>query len=94
MSDATVYGEPAEAILATLSKSNQRSSDSGMHELDLRMPPNEARPLVRALMRAEAELLLKDADAFDPTREGRTPEQRRADALLEVVTAAAAALRV
>lgn len=46
---------------------------------------------VRAIMRAEAELLAEDADAFDPGRENGTPEERRTNALFEIVTAAAAA---
>ncbi|MEZ5245456.1 MAG: hypothetical protein R2707_10195 [Acidimicrobiales bacterium] len=47
---------------------------------------------MRALFRAEAELLLIDAETFDPVGPTRTPEQRRADALIEIATAAAAAL--
>lgn len=44
------------------------------------------------LFRAEAELLLDDADAFDPMATTRTSKQRRADALVEITTAAAKAL--
>ena len=94
MRDAMIYGESAHAILTAMSKNDHRITGSGMHEFDLRMTPDEAGPVVRALMRVEAELLIKDADAFDPALEGRTPEQRRADALFQVVTAAAAALRI
>lgn len=43
-------------------------------------------------MRAEAELLLSDADKLAPHElDGRTPEQRKADALFAVVMAASKA---
>lgn len=45
-------------------------------------------------MRAEAGLLLEDADAFVSLKRLRTPEQRRADALVELVEAAATALEI
>jgi hypothetical protein len=42
-------------------------------------------PLVRAMLRAEAELLIDDAQAMaDGRRVDRTPAQRRADALVLV----------
>lgn len=94
MEDATIYGESARAILGTLAKSKHRVADSGMHTFHLRMTPTDAGPVARAIMRAEAELLLEDADAFDSLGECRTPEQRRADAFVEVVEAAAAALQI
>lgn len=80
--------------MRTLAKSDHRITDSGMHHFDLEMSPTEAGPVVRALMRAEAELLMDDADTFEPSSEWRTPGQRRADALLEVVMAATEALDV
>ena len=70
MRDAMIYGESAHAILTAMSKNDHRITGSGMHEFDLRMTPDEAGPVVRALMRVEAELLIKDADAFDPALEG------------------------
>jgi len=91
MQKAMVYGESAEAILDTLCGSDRSITDAGMYRFDLRMTPDEAGPVVRALMRAEAELLLEDADAFDPQEEMRTAEQRRADAMVWVVTSASEA---
>lgn len=92
MKNATVYGESARGILAAMSKSDRSVGDDGMHRFDLPMTADEATPVVRALMRAEAELLAADADAFDPQAEIRTAEQRRADAMVAVVTSAAEAL--
>lgn len=93
MNDATAFGESAMTLLAILSKAKVREDeDSGMIRFDLRMSPEETGPVVRALFRAEAELLLNDADAFNPAATSRTPEQRRADALVEIATAAANAL--
>ncbi len=93
MKDAMVFGESARTLLTTLSKCETREDDvSGAIRFDLRMTPEETGPVVRALLRAEAELLLDDADTFDPTATTRTPEQRRADALVEIAIAAARAL--
>jgi hypothetical protein len=66
------------------------SDDSGDRRRHL--TPEDTGLVVRALLRAEAKLLLDDADTFDPTTTTRTPEQRRADALVEIATAGAKAL--
>ena len=93
MNDAMVFGESAKTLLTTLSKCETHEDNvSGMIRFDLRMSPEETGPVARALFRAEANLLLDDADAFDPIATTRTPEQRRADALVEIATAAAKAL--
>ncbi len=63
-----------------------------MLEFDLSLTPAEAGPFMRALMRAEAELLMSDANAYESTNPCRTPEQRRADDLLQIVASASAAL--
>jgi len=64
-----------------------------MHKFDIRLSPDEAGPVWRAVMRAEAALLLEDADHIGPLAiDLRTPEQRRADALFAVVTEAAEAI--
>ncbi len=89
---AESYGESAQTILSAMAKSEHHETASGMHHLDLSLTPAETGPLFRALMRAEAQLLMSDADAFEPTNPLRTPEQRRVDALVEIVTTAAAAL--
>lgn len=93
MKDAMVFGESAGTLLATLSKCETHEDDvSGMTQFRLRLTPEESGPVVRALLRAEADLLLDDAHTFDPAATFRTPEQRRADALVEIASAAAAAL--
>ena len=91
--DAESYGESARAILAALSRSEDLGTTAtGMHHFEFSLTPDETGPVFRALMRAEAALLMDDADAFEPKGPLRTPDQRRADALFEVVTSAAAAL--
>lgn len=49
--------------------------------------PAEVRPqFTRALMRVEAELMLHDADLIGAeSGESRTPDQRRADALIALI---------
>jgi len=91
--DAESYGESARAVLAALSKSETRgTTPTGMHRFEFSLKPEETGPVFRALMRAEAALLIADAEAFKPTGPLRTPDQRRADALLDVVTSAAATI--
>lgn len=92
VNDPLVFGESARAILDALSQGEHRSTSNGMVEFDLHLSKEEAPPLVRAMMRAEAQLLLDDADAFGEETPLRSPEQRCCDALLELVTAATAAL--
>ena len=92
MQSALAYGEPADEIVRVLARCQRCVTDSGMHEIELEMPPTEAGPVVRAMMRAKAELLIEDADSFDAFEERRTPEQRGADAFMAVVDAAASAL--
>ena len=91
--DTESYGESARVVLAALSKSeNLGTTPTGMHQFEFSLTPEETGPVFRALMRAEAALLIADSEAFKPTGPLRTPDQRRADALLDVVTSAAAAL--
>ena len=93
MKDATVFGESARTLLATLSKcATSEDEDSEMVQFGLSVSPEETGPVMRALFRAEAELLMIDAETFDPMAPTRTPEQRRADAFVGIVTASVAAL--
>ena len=86
---STVYGESAPALLSTLAKAGFSIAEDGMHKMELTMEPHEAPSVLRAIMRAEAELLLSDADELAPNGLNvRTPEQRQADALFAVVMAA------
>lgn len=92
VADSTVYGESAHALLSTLSKADFSVTDRGMSQMELTMEPGEAPPVLRAVMRAEAELLLSDADELAPHElDIRTSEQRQADALFAVVMAASKA---
>lgn len=89
---STVYGESALALLSTLAKADFSVTEDGMSQMELTMEPHEAPPVLRAVMRAEAELLLSDADELAPHElDRRTPEQRQADALFAVVMAASKA---
>lgn len=57
--------------------------------------PNEiATPFLRALTRREARLLVEDADELtDVPSEPRSPDQRRADAFVDLVLSVSAASR-
>lgn len=92
--DVQVYGESARAILDALTGTEPTIDPDGMYQFNWTLKPDEAGPVARAITRAEAALLLADAGSCDIISEARTPEQRRADALVEVVTAAAHGLRL
>ncbi|MEZ5375580.1 MAG: hypothetical protein R2733_03650 [Acidimicrobiales bacterium] len=87
-----VYGESAHELLRALSKNRGQTTASGMVEIDLTLSSEEASPLIRALMRAEARLLLDEAAAFGPDTALRTPEERGCDAFVEIVTSLSNAL--
>jgi hypothetical protein len=62
-----------------------------MVRYDARLDMPAGAPLLRAVLRAEAELLIEDADRLDdPEYEGRSPEQRRSDAFRRMVEAVTA----
>jgi hypothetical protein len=83
-----IYGETLEDLWPAFRHiaSNLRQEPEGSYTVDVRLSGETARPLERALSRAEAQLLLEDADALaaaDAT--WRTPGQRRFDAFMLVV---------
>ena len=90
--DTLVYGESAHEILAALTEMNVEVADDGMHHFDGYLTPGQAGPFIRALLRAEAGLLIDDAASFVGDENLRTPDHRRADAFFEVVTEAGDAL--
>lgn len=95
MNEPRAYDESARAILEAMSHATITRAADGTVEFELRLPPETIGPLFRATMRAEAELLLDDADSAGADiglGELRTPGQRRADALVAVILAAGDAL--
>jgi len=84
MTDVRVAGEPAETLLMALARIEWDSEESdGSTSGSCVLEPALGRPLIRALMRVEAELLEHDANSFgQPDVEMRTHEQRSADALI------------
>ena len=92
--DDLVYGERLGALLPILRALTKSSflNKRGMCEFHGEFPANDAMPFFRALMRAEAELLLEEADALEVKRynERRTNDQRSADAFVRVAEAVCA----
>jgi hypothetical protein len=87
MTTTLIAGEPIEDLAGALLQFDvTRHGDGGLH-LKAHMESTIGAPLIRALLRIEAELLLEEADAVtaDGPNEDRTEEQRRADALLVLV---------
>ena len=82
-----VAGESAYQLAKAIAQFRVAPSDDGMVHASVRLDPELGIPLQRAIMRTEAELLLEDADALslENSRELRTPDQRRADALIELM---------
>ncbi len=84
----TIAGEPVDALFRALKRLELKERADGRYELSGGWEPeqaNEAAPLLAALMRIEAELLLEDADIVAKGgRNSRTPPQRSAAALVEL----------
>lgn len=61
-----MYGEPVEVLLEALLKlhAGMEEEPDGSFRMQATFPPQEGEALWRALMRAEAALMRKDADAF------------------------------
>jgi hypothetical protein len=92
--DETVYGERVGDLLPGLRAFHEASevAEDGSIHSSVTLEPEIAIPFFRAIMRAEAELLLQDAEALGTTSEDRrTYEQRAADALVRVAQAIGAA---
>ncbi len=79
----TVAGEPIQLLARALRRFEVRRRRAGSAFLDVKLPPDLSLPLLRALMRIEAELLTDEANRLSATYpDPRTDEQRRADALM------------
>lgn len=89
-----VAGEDVDVLLPLLTRFAHSlvQNVSGTFSGHVTYGSEEAPPLVRALMRVEAELLLDDARQLaGPENVWRTPENRRADALVLLVLRTAVA---
>ena len=86
----TIYGETIEDLLPALvafADAVEIGAD-GMFHASVTLAPTEAQPLQKAMMRAEAALMLEDADGIGSVGyEDRTYEQRAADAFMSLVRA-------
>jgi hypothetical protein len=81
MGDVNVLGESLDDLGVALRSLDVRTKPTG--ECTVTGSITEEGPFLRALFRAEAELLTADADALAAGRwTYRTPEQRRADAFV------------
>lgn len=90
-----VAGEPVTELIRAFLQFETAERPDGMYQIDAHLEPDIAAPLARALLRVEAELLLRDADAWGTDGfEDRTSPQRCADALVELVTRCATATGV
>ncbi len=83
MNQEFVVGEPVDVLLRAFSDFTWKLRPDGGFRISAQLDRELADPLVRALMRIEAELLAEDADLIGTSDTAlRTPEQRRADALV------------
>jgi hypothetical protein len=83
-----VAGERRDELIAALLEARLSPATGGVVRLNIDLPENC--PLIRALMRVEAELILMDADAMARGRFApRTSDQRRADAFMALALRAA-----
>jgi hypothetical protein len=83
MKDTLVAGEPIGARLRAFGELSLRRNPNGGYRVSARFDREFGAPLLRALMRVEAELLTEDADLIGKAdTQLRTPEERRADALV------------
>ena len=89
-----VAGESAREILNLAAERFElRAGDDGMTHFEFDAPVDEIAPLVRAIMRVEAELLVAEAAVVGtPAERWRTPDQRRCDAFMTLIVRASDAL--
>ncbi|MBF6373541.1 hypothetical protein [Nocardia farcinica] len=81
-----VAGERRIDLLRALSYVQTESGPDGEYIVHGDLPPEVAPPFIRAVMRVEAELLLRDAELVTVgNEEPRTPEERRTDAFVALL---------
>jgi hypothetical protein len=88
--DDVVAGESVRdllpVLLAMAKQSSFRRGTDGTYRMTARMPTPQLIPFKRALMRVEAELLVEEAAGVRTTMDDlRTPKQREADALTDLI---------
>jgi hypothetical protein len=95
MTQALIAGEPIDAIGHALLQFEITPQDDGMVHAEVSLEPEVAAPLRRALLRIEGELLQQEADQLTAADGGeeRTDDQRRYDAMMELIRRFAAARR-
>ena len=95
MKETRVAGEPALTLLEAFRHFKWKKARDGMQTASFSLEPRLGNPLIRALMRVEAEFLLQDADHYgQPDAEQRTYEQRACDALVALGLRVADALQL
>jgi hypothetical protein len=83
MKHELVAGESVDALRRAVAAFEWKRRSNGWFRASVQLDRDLGDPLRRALMRVEAELLAKDADAIGRSDTAvRTVEQRRADALV------------
>ena len=83
MTDVLVAGEDAQTLVEALLRFRWSDAADGGQSATFELEPHLGAPLIRAVMRVEAELLLDDADHYPHGADAeRTSEQRAADALV------------
>jgi hypothetical protein len=81
-----IAGEPLDMLINALATIKPKKTREGMVRITAEMGHDLGSSFVRALMRVEAELLAQDAEMLRGSEsEFRTPDQRRADALVALV---------
>jgi hypothetical protein len=80
-------GEPLPWLIEALRRCKPQMMPDGRWCVDAELDPAVAAPLIRALMRAEAEMLEEDSLTIRGNHliPDRSPDQRRADAFLYVI---------
>ncbi|WP_174183368.1 hypothetical protein [Nocardia barduliensis] len=80
-----IAGERRADLLRALSYVSTESQPDGGTVVNGNLPPEVAPPFIRAIMRVEAELLLRDAELVTEDGEPRTQEKRREDAIIALL---------
>ncbi|MBF6077901.1 hypothetical protein ABZ894_19150 [Nocardia beijingensis] len=80
-----IAGERRADLLRALPYVSTESQPDGGTVVNGDLPPEVAPPFIRAIMRVEAELLLRDAELVTEDGEPRTQEERRNDAIIALL---------